>query len=407
MSILRTELLSVIVPIYNTELFLPKCIESITNQTYDNLEIILVDDGSIDGSARICDRYAKKDKRIKVLHKKNEGLLKARKDGVLFATGDVITFVDSDDWIENGIYERMMGVFSNGDFDLLSAGILRHFESNGKSDIVYDNYPQGAYNELDMEIYPTMLWDYRCNGYGLLCNLCTKLFKTEILRDVFCKINTDIFYGEDCYVFYNYCLKSKKIFIMHEAGYHYIIRDGSMCRSADVRLINNAYLLYTELRKAFMSYQNPYILMRQLKKYMLEIVEKHTLKMLYDIDLSAFCDWQFDYNISIFNKDYIIYGAGTCGQALYRMLSKNGKVQNMVAWVDKNPGGKGSLCPCGIISADKLTELQYDHIVIAVKDIGLANQIRKELINTYHVFEDKILWEASTEGNEVFPGCVF
>lgn len=399
--------LSVIVPIYNTEVFLPKCIESILNQTYENLEVILVDDGSTDESPQICEQYAKRDKRVKVIHKKNEGLLKARKDGVLLATGDVVTFIDADDWIEGSIYERMMGVFSKGDFDLLSAGIIRDYEASGNSDIIHDNYLPGAYNEPDIEIYPTMLWDYRINRYGLLCNLCTKLFKTEILRETLCKINTDIFYGEDCYVFYTYCLKSKKIYIMHEAGYHYNIRAGSMCRSTDARLVNNAYLLYTELRKEFTCYQNPYILIRQLKKYMLEVVERHTLKMLYDIDLGVFFDWQFDYDMSVFDKNYIIYGAGTCGQALYCMLSKHEKTQNMVAWVDKNPEGKGSLCPCEIISADKLTELQYDYVVIAVKDVGLADQIRAELIDRYHVDSDKILWKASTETNEVFAGCIF
>ena len=399
--------LSVIVPIYNTELFLSRCIESILNQTYKNLEVILVDDGSTDESPQICDQYAKRDKRVKVIHKKNEGRSNARKDGVLFATGDVVTFVDSDDWIEDSIYERMMSVFVNGSCDLLSAGIIKDFEVNGKSDILYDIYPQGAYNDLDIEIYPTMLWDYRCNRFGLLCNLCTKLFKTETLRDILCKTNMDIFYGEDCYVFYTYCLKSKKIYIMHEAGYHYNIRSGSTCNSADARLVNNAYLLYTELKKEFACYKNPYILMRQLKKYMLEVIERHTLKMLYDIDLGIFYDWQFDYDMSVFDKDYIIYGAGTCGQALYCMLSKHEKTQNMVAWADKNPEGKSLLCPCEIIGADKLTELQYDYIVIAVKNVGLANQIRAELIDSYYVDKDKILWEASMEANEVFAECIF
>lgn len=399
--------LSVVVPIYNSAKYLCPCIDSIVNQTYENLEVILVDDGSTDESAQICDQYAKRDKRVKVIHKKNGGLLKARKDGVFLATGDIITFVDSDDWIANDIYARMMSVFVNGSFDLLSAGIIRDYGASGKSDIAYDNFLQGEYNDLDIEIYPTMLWDYRCNGHGLLCNLCTKLFKTETLRDTLCKTNTDIFYGEDCYVLYTYCLKSKKIYIMHEAGYHYNIHAGSMSRNTDARLVNNAYLLYTELKKEFMRYQNPYILMRQLKKYMLEVVERHTLKMLYDIDLGAFCDWQFDYDMSVFDKNYIIYGAGTCGQALYCMLSKHEKTQNMVAWADKNSGGKSSLCPCEIISANKLMELHYDYVVIAVKDVGLANKIRGELIDSYRVDKDKILWEASVETNEVFPRCIF
>ena len=101
-------LLSVVVTIYNTAPYLKKCIESILKQTYTNLEILLIDDGSTDGSDKICDEYAGKDHRIKVCHKNNEGLVIARKTGVMLAEGGVITFVDSDDWIECEMYEKLI-----------------------------------------------------------------------------------------------------------------------------------------------------------------------------------------------------------------------------------------------------------------------------------------------------------
>ena len=91
------ELISVIVPVYNTEMYLDRCVESIINQTYKNLEIILVDDGSTDGSGRICDAYKTKDKRVKVLHQKNSGPSAARNNGIIIAQGDYIGFVDSDE----------------------------------------------------------------------------------------------------------------------------------------------------------------------------------------------------------------------------------------------------------------------------------------------------------------------
>ena len=93
-------LISVIVPIYNTELYLDKCMQSILNQTYRNLEIILVDDGSTDNSSQMCDLYAGKDSRIRVIHKENGGQSSARNVGLNVCTGDYISFVDSDDWIE-------------------------------------------------------------------------------------------------------------------------------------------------------------------------------------------------------------------------------------------------------------------------------------------------------------------
>lgn len=101
-------LISIIVPVYNVEHYLKQCINSIINQTYDHLEIILVDDGSLDACPQICDYYAKKDKRIKVLHKRNGGLADARNAGLKIASGEYIGFVDSDDYIDPMMYEKMI-----------------------------------------------------------------------------------------------------------------------------------------------------------------------------------------------------------------------------------------------------------------------------------------------------------
>ena len=94
-----TPLISIIVPVYNVELYLSKCVDSILAQTYTNLEIFLVDDGSSDRSGRLCDEYAKQDKRIKVIHKKNEGQSDARNVAINMATGEFISFIDSDDYV--------------------------------------------------------------------------------------------------------------------------------------------------------------------------------------------------------------------------------------------------------------------------------------------------------------------
>ncbi|MBP5599730.1 MAG: glycosyltransferase [Lachnospiraceae bacterium] len=106
--------ISVIVPVYNVENYIDKCVESIVNQTYSNLEIILVDDGAIDSSGKKCDEWAKKDARITVIHKENGGLSDARNAGLKIATGDYIGFVDSDDWIDTTMYERLYKELSDG-----------------------------------------------------------------------------------------------------------------------------------------------------------------------------------------------------------------------------------------------------------------------------------------------------
>ncbi len=103
-----TPLISVIIPIYNNETFLQKCIDSILMQTYSNLEIILVDDGSTDGSGKICDQYAQKDPRVKVVHQQNQGISAARNAGIAVAKGEYISFVDSDDWVDATFIEILL-----------------------------------------------------------------------------------------------------------------------------------------------------------------------------------------------------------------------------------------------------------------------------------------------------------
>lgn len=114
--------LSVIVPIYNAEVFLNRCINSILQQIYQNLEIILVNDGSTDNSLKICQMYKSKDDRVVVINKNNAGVSAARKDALQVATGDFITFVDSDDYIDSNMYKNLMRTMAEGDFDIIESG---------------------------------------------------------------------------------------------------------------------------------------------------------------------------------------------------------------------------------------------------------------------------------------------
>lgn len=119
------ELISVIVPVYNVESYVAKCIESIQNQSYQHLEIILVDDGSTDDSGDICDQYAAYDDRIKVIHQENGGISAARNTGIEAANGDYITFVDSDDYIAPNMYEDMLHILKDNDLDILEYTAFR------------------------------------------------------------------------------------------------------------------------------------------------------------------------------------------------------------------------------------------------------------------------------------------
>ena len=136
--------ISIIIPIYNVEQYLPQCLDSIINQTYKNLEIILINDGSTDNSGKICDNYAKVDNRIHVFHKKNEGVTSARNLGLDKCTGDFIGFVDPDDFIELNMYEILYNEQQRTNADIVWCNYLLYYSANNQllgeinSNIVYN-----------------------------------------------------------------------------------------------------------------------------------------------------------------------------------------------------------------------------------------------------------------------------
>ncbi len=157
---MQNDLISVIVPVYNVEDYLRECLDSIISQTYTNLEIILVDDGSPDGSGTICDEYAKKDSRIKVIHQQNSGVSVARNTGLKAVTGDYIGFVDSDDYIEPNMYEELHRCLIENDADMSVCGI-KQFGAKTKSDF-YGNkcLNKSAFlKKLLDETVPSYLWN--------------------------------------------------------------------------------------------------------------------------------------------------------------------------------------------------------------------------------------------------------
>ena len=199
---------SIIIPIYNVEKYLEKCIESIINQTYHNIEIILVDDGSTDNCSKLCDKYKKKDCRIKVLHKQNGGLSDARNEGLEIATGNYILFVDSDDYLEKDACEKFSAYTDRNADILIGDGIV----IDGRCDIGHIS-ETGVFNAHDFlkksliaNRFPKVVW---LNAYrrGFL-NDNNLRFKKGILHEdenftpkVFLCAKTIIYTGIN---FYNY-----------------------------------------------------------------------------------------------------------------------------------------------------------------------------------------------------------
>lgn len=214
--------LSVIIPIYNTEKYLRDCIESILAQTFTDFELILVDDGSTDRSGGICDEYCQLDGRIKVIHQKNGGVTVARKRGTEAASGDYISFIDSDDWIEPNMYHDMWKKADMYNADIVFCDILVEKQSN--THVIHSNKLTGLFaaEQLKQQIFSNMLFDFSRNAPGLSLNLCNKVIRTTLAKAVFTGFPNDVTYGEDALGSLMCLLRSKSIFIMENSPfYHY------------------------------------------------------------------------------------------------------------------------------------------------------------------------------------------
>ena len=200
--------ISVIVPVYNVEKYLNKCVESIVNQTYTNLEIILVDDGSPDNCPQMCDEWAKKDNRIKVIHKKNGGLSSARNAGLGMVSGAYVTFVDSDDWIDNDALEKMLRSAHKNKADIVSAGFyFETLECTHNQILTEQSY-------MDNDIVINLLMD------NIRPEVCGKLYRFRLICDL--RFDENIKYAEDLPFNFNIMLNAQRFYGMNACCYHYL-----------------------------------------------------------------------------------------------------------------------------------------------------------------------------------------
>ena len=213
-------MISVIVPVYNVEKYLEKCIDSVINQSYQELEIILVDDGSTDSSGIICNQYAEKDKRIKVIHQENRGQSCARNVGLKLATGNFITFVDSDDTIEINMFEKLIEIENKTGCDLVICG---HRTVQEGEELKHTN--ETFYTEL-LDI--NALWE---EVFGKLNNaVWNKLYKKELLKGVYFPL--ELAHGEDLIFNLKYLEQCEFGAINRQPYYNYLKREDSVTTSS-------------------------------------------------------------------------------------------------------------------------------------------------------------------------------
>ena len=209
---MQTNLISIIVPIYNSEGTLKQCIDSITRQTYENIEIILVDDGSVDNSGSICEKYARNDDRIKVIHKINCGVSAARNTGIINAKGDYIQFVDSDDFIDETMCEKLIHRINRDSSDMVVCGYITVNDEKKTytqyKDNLYDNLLDLSpnFSDLYLNCFFNSIWD--------------KLYKRNKIIDIF---DENLSLGEDLKFNLSYLKECNSISVINECLYNYVV----------------------------------------------------------------------------------------------------------------------------------------------------------------------------------------
>lgn len=270
---MMTQLVTVIVPIYNSKDYLRKCVLSILNQTYSNIEVILVDDGSSDGSSKICDDFAKQDHRVKVIHIPNGGVSNARNLGVQHAEGAYIAFVDSDDYIDEEYLETLVRGIQKSNADLCVSALD----------------PEYLGNSFEMQLTP----DYEENLLFLLQNFLlfgpmVKLYRTDFIRKHQISFPKGISYGEDLLFNLDYLSVIDRICYINQCGYHYVTDNTeSLSRKVRWNMFDNEMMLHQKLMDWL---KEKYLWASPLQKYMADRVldtSYNALMLLYRLDCAA------------------------------------------------------------------------------------------------------------------------
>lgn len=221
--------ISVIVPIYNVEAYLDRCLDSIVNQTYKNLEIILVDDGSPDGCSQLCDEWSRRDNRIIVMHKENGGLSDARNAGLEIASGDFIGFVDSDDWIESDMYECLYDLLCRFSADIAICG-SNSVDSEGRV-VGVGKFPKKVVGYEDVVVFEDekIMEAHLKKTNDINSGVWNKLYRKSIVHGI--RFPKSKLY-EDVFTMYKYLDRAKRVVKTRTHKYNYYQREDSICRKS-------------------------------------------------------------------------------------------------------------------------------------------------------------------------------
>lgn len=347
----HTALISIVIPVYNVEEYFDKCMQSVLNQTYKNLEIILVDDGSTDASGRMCDIYASQDARVRVVHKENGGLVSARKAGVVLATGEYTSYIDSDDWVDVDMYENIVRQMRGTDIDIVLFGSKKEYPE--RTEIRKENLEPGVYRKCELENMIRKHLEECEYFYAPIVgqHLWSKLFRTEIIKEEQLKVYNEISLGED-FLSYACILRADSMQMIDLQPYHYRVRPTSICHTP--KKYNQCLLLIRYVNEIMgnIDYLRPLLI--QCIFYLLSMIDAS--KAIYFPKLKK-------------EDRVVLYGKGVMASAIKKAMDEQQQC-TIVNWVDTS-------------TIDDLTNMdsrEYDYVIIAITMHDIVKKIECLLI---------------------------
>ncbi len=379
------DLISIIVPIYQVEPYLEKCIQSIRNQTYTNLEILLVFQNSGDQCLQICKQHACEDKRIKIIYPQLIGLDFARKKGILAATGKYIGYVDGDDWIEPVMYEELLKYIYKYDVDVVESGVIDSWPYVEKKRPPY--LEEGCYkgtNFID-KVESKLLYSGNFFEHGITPYMCSKLFlkekilKYQMLEDLINILYDDIMVSLPCIA------ESKKLYITHNCYYHYRVRTDSLKRKYRKDEVINLVKCYPNFFKRFRK-----SILFSKKDKQIDYFSMYWLlyRAPYAFDNLNENNFLIPFGGLKINSRIVLYGAGAAGVQLEHYI-RNVEGSNIVCWADYNYNNMHDMG--NIISPDKIINYDFDYIIISIMRGNAVKNAKKNLVDL-GISVEKIRW---------------
>lgn len=378
--------ISIIVPVYNIEEYISRCLESIVAQTYEDLEIIVIDDGSYDRSGEICDMFAKVDDRVFVIHKQNGGLVSARKAGSHYVTGEYVLNIDGDDWIEKDYVENFAKRITDKHEDMICA--IDFYKDYCDSSMIYC-----AQRYADIEIQDECIQNEMRDlvkgrkgfSYDIEYSLWLKCIKSDLYKEIQDTVDDRISYNEDvaCVV---RCLGiTNKVGFIHNCGYHYCQRDSSITRNPSRKSLESIRLVYESTLK--------FIEKSEDKEGLQKILEGVYIRAMVNNDFAGMQngkEYLAPFESVVFGSRIIVYGMGVMGRQIISYLVNNKNFQ-LIAWTDSNYDIQKQLQGrIKIIRPDEICNYECDFVIIASSKNVFIEQI-KNVLHSLDVSQDRIV----------------